>query len=309
MADSTFSILITTKNRLSDLVFTLEKSQYLLDREDVVCLICDDGSTDGTALYLQMHYPEIRLIQNAKSQGLIYSRNRLLSLVTTEFAISIDDDAHFLSENPLESIQKYFEKNSNCGLLGFRIFWGLEEPISIISTEKSHRVQGFVGCAHVWRMKAWHAIPNYPAWFVFYGEENFASYQLFKKHWEVRYLPEVLVHHRVDIKARKQHKDYIERQRRSLRSGWYLFFLFYPLKEIPRKMAYSLWMQFKLKVFQGDFKALLAIVLALLDLVWNIPKIIKNSNRLTNKEYEEYHQLPETKLYWNPENEFKNRAN
>jgi hypothetical protein len=66
-------------------------------------------------------------------------------------------------------------------------------------------------------------------------------------------------------------------------------------------MVYSLWIQFKIKVFKGDFKALLAIGLALCDLVWNIPKIMKNSNRLTQKEYESYNQLPETKLYWQPE--------
>lgn len=66
-------------------------------------------------------------------------------------------------------------------------------------------------------------------------------------------------------------------------------------------MAYSLWMQIKLKVFQGDFKALQAILLALFDLIWNIPRIIRNSNRLTQKEYEDYQKLEETKLYWNPE--------
>jgi hypothetical protein len=66
-------------------------------------------------------------------------------------------------------------------------------------------------------------------------------------------------------------------------------------------MAYSLWMQFKLKVLKGDFKALQAIVLALFDLIWNVPRIVKNSNRLTPKEYEKYNQLPETKLYWQPE--------
>jgi glycosyltransferase involved in cell wall biosynthesis len=300
MTKPRFSILITTKNRLTDLVFTLDKIKPLLDRQDVVCLICDDGSYDGTAQHLQTNYPEIQLLQNSTSRGLIYSRNRLLSLVSTEFAISIDDDAHFLLENPLEFIQDYFEGHPNCGLLGFRIFWGLAAPSSLTSTEKSHRVSGFVGCAHVWRMKAWRDIPNYPDWFIFYGEENFASYQLFKKHWDIHYLPEVLIHHRVDLKARKQNKDYIERQRRSLRAGWYLFFMFYPLKTIPRKMAYSLWMQFKNKVFQGDFKALIAIGMALLDLVWNVSRIIKNSNRLTQTEYEEYNQLPETKLYWQP---------
>jgi hypothetical protein len=54
-------------------------------------------------------------------------------------------------------------------------------------------------------------------------------------------------------------------------------------------------------VFQGDFKALQAIVLAVLDLVWNMPRILKNSNRLTEKEYEAYNQLPEAKIYWQQE--------
>ena len=301
MTHPTFSLLITTQNRQADLAITLGKIKLLLDRKDVVCIICDDGSTDGTAHFIQTQYPEIQLIQNNKSQGLIYSRNRLLSLVTTAFAISLDDDAHFLSENPLESIRNYFEEHPKCGLLGFRIFWGLEAPVAIVSSEKPERVKGYVGCAHVWSMKAWQSIPNYPAWFIFYGEEEFASFNLFKKNWEIHYLPEVLVHHRVDIKSRRRNADYTIRTRRALRAGWYLFFLFYPLKTIPKKMAYSLWMQFKLKVFRGDFKAFKAVVLALFDLIWNIPRIIKNSNRLTQKEYEEYNQLTETKLYWQPE--------
>ena len=168
------------------------------------------------------------------------------------------------------------------------------------TTEEAQPMQSYAGGAHVFRMSAWNEIPDYPAWFVFYGEENFTSYQLFKKNWVIQYLPEVLVNHRVDVKARRNEVDYAIRLRRSLRSGWYLFFLFYPYREIPRKMAYSLWMQFKLKVFKGDFKALIAIVLALFDLIWNFPKIMKNSNRLTPKEYDNYNQLPETKLYWQP---------
>jgi len=55
-------------------------------------------------------------------------------------------------------------------------------------------------------------------------------------------------------------------------------------------------------VLQDDFQALKAIVLALFDLTWNMPRIIKISNRLTQKEYKTYNQLPETKLYWQPEN-------
>lgn len=297
-----FSLLITTKNRIKDLVFTLEKSIYLLEGLDFKCIICDDGSTDGTSAFIQANYPEIQLIQNKESKGLIYSRNRLLGLVSTEFAISLDDDAHFITENPLSILKAYFAANPVCGVVALRIFWGLHAPAETNSSKDNTNVQGFVGCGHVWRMKAWRAIPDYPAWFIFYGEEDYAAYQLFKKDWQIHYLPEVLVHHRVDVKSRRNNADYNVRLRRSLRSGWYLYFLFFPLQKIPRKMAYSIWMQLKLKVFKGDLKALKAVFLALVDLIVAIPKIIKNSNRLTQTEYDAYQKLEETKLYWIPEN-------
>ena len=293
-----FSILISTKNRLKDLCFTLKKIEYLINRDDVECIICDDGSTDGTFKYLCENFSQIRLLQNQKSRGYIFSRNKLLNLTTAEFAISLDDDAHFLSDNPLELIENYFNKYTNCGLIAFRIFWGLNNPKSYFSADKPQRVQGFVGCAHVWRMSAWRKIPSYPEWFVFYGEEEFAAYQLFKKNIEIHYLPTVLVQHRVEVKSRKQNADYTVRLRRSLRSGWYLYFMFLPISKIPRKIAYSIWIQLTLKVFKGDFNALKAVTFALLDLILALPKIIKYSNRLTINEFKEFNQLQNTKIYW-----------
>ncbi|MFV8342098.1 glycosyltransferase family 2 protein [Flavobacterium sp. XS2P39] len=302
MTNSTFSILITTKNRKADLAFTLSKIRCLLEDSRMKCVVFDDGSTDDTYNFVKENFPNIQLERNPISKGYIFCRNKMLNETEADYAISLDDDAHFVTNDPLGFIQKHFEEYANCGLMAFRVFWGLEEPISKSCNEKLHRVQGFVGCAHVWRMSAWRTIPNYPEWFVFYGEENFASYQLFKKKWEVYYLPEVLVHHRVDVKSRRSNSDYSLRLRRSLRSGWYLFFLFNPIAAIPLKIVYSLWIQFKQKVFKGDFKAFQAVVLALLDLVWAIPKIMKNSNRLSDLEYDTFNKLPETKIYWLPKN-------
>lgn len=298
-----FSILITTKNRLPDLVYTLQRIQHLIEREDVVCVICDDGSQDGTSDYIRQHYPNIILHTNEQSRGYLYCRNKMLNKTKAEYAISLDDDAHFITGEPLESIAAYFKENPKVGLLGLRVFWSKEQPSTETSNEVPIRMKSFVGCGHVWRMTAWSAIPNYPEWFVFYGEEDFASYQLFKKKWEIHYLPQVLVHHRVDINARKNQADYSLRLRRSLCSGWYLYFLFYPLKSIPRKMGYSLWMQFKLKVCKGDWKALQAILLGLFDLLKAIPKIIKNSNRLTLEEYIAYQKLENARIYWAPKKE------
>lgn len=296
---SDFTLLITTHNRLNDLKLTLANSSNLL--KQTKCVICDDGSTDDTASFIKQNYPEIQLIQNAHSKGLIFSRNRLLSLVTTKYAISLDDDAHLVTQEPLNILQKHFDENPNCGVIALRIFWGLSLPINSFSNETTTPVQGFVGCGHVWRMKAWHDIPNYPDWFVFYGEEDFAAYQLFKKNWGVHYFPEVLVQHRVDVKGRKSNLDYTIRLRRSLRSGWYLLFLFTPIYLIPRKLTYSIYMQLKLKVLKGDKKALKALVLALFDVVIAIPKLIRTSNRLTKSEFNSYNRQEETRIYWKAE--------
>jgi len=296
-----FSLLIPTKNRLEELKFTLSKIQDLLEDEQVHCILCDDGSSDGTDEYILKHHPTIEVIKNKQSKGIHFTRNRLLNSVKTPYALSLDDDAHFLTNDVLYIIESYFINNEKVGLISFRSFWNLKEPSSINSSQRIERTKSFGAVSFAIRMKSWKNIPDFPKWFVFYGEEDFAAYHLFKKGWEVHYLPQILVHHRVDIKSRKINKDYRLRLRRSLRSGWYIYFLFYPWKYIPKKIAYTLWMQLKLKVLKGDFKAFLAIFQAMGDVLINIPRLLKNSNRLTNKEFLEYKELPNTKLYWKPE--------
>lgn len=293
-----FSIVITSKNRLLDLQNTLESLSDLIKRDDVELLICDDASTDGTEEYLNKNNSLGTFIINNKSKGLIYNRNILNNSAKGDYIISLDDDAQFLSENVLEEIEKCFLNNPNCGVQNLRIYWSTVKPRSIISEENSGLSKGFVGCGHVWRKLAWEAIAQYPAWFVFYGEEDFAAFQLFKQDWNILYNPKILVHHRVDIKSRKKEKDYRLRLRRSLRSGWYLCFLFYPIKEIPKRLVYTLWQQIKKKTFKGDIKATIAIFQAMFDVVYNFSRLMKNANRLTVKEFKEYQQLPDTKLYW-----------
>ena len=303
MHNPDFSILITTKNRLSDLKRTLNEVSNLIKNDNVEFIICDDGSTDGTSSFIELSYKTIQLIKNTKSKGLIYSRNRLLNITKAKYAITLDDDAHIVSQEPLEKIESFFKANSKSAVIAFRIFWGIRLPENLNHTLDNTRVKGYVGCGHVWRMEAWRNTPNYPDWFVFYGEEEFASYHLFKKGWEVWFVPDVLVHHRVDVKSRRNLSDYKIRLIRSLRSGWYLYFLFYPMILVPKKLSYTLWIQVKTKILKGDFKAFLAVLSAIFDLIVNLPKLMRNRDALTTKEFKEFINIANTKIYWKPNNE------
>lgn len=295
------TLLISTKNRCDDLLFTLEKIRHLIS-EQLTCVVFDDGSTDDTFENVKTQFPQVQLHRNKVSKGYIYCRNKMLNETDADYAISLDDDAHFLSENPIDSILDYFIQNPRCGLIATRIFWGKTIPETMRTQDKSQKVKSFVGCGHVWRMKAWREIPNYPEWFEFYGEENFASFQLLKSKWEVHYVPEILVQHRVDLKERaKDTKAFAFRYRRAIRADWYTYFLFLPWSKIPRKMAYSLWMQAKGKIFKGQFKVIAPLLLAIWDLFLAVPKLIQHRNALTSQEYEAYAKLNEAKIYWKPE--------
>lgn len=300
MDNPTFLIAISTKNRVADLLQTLTAIEDLLQDKSVRCVVYDDGSTDGTSAMVAQNFPQVTLLRNEKSKGYIYCRNYMLNNASSAYTISLDDDAHFLSANPLEKIEKHFTDNSACGVVAFRIFWGLEEPSHTHSDENPQQVSAFVGCGHAWRMSAWKDLPDYPEWFVFYGEEQFASFELFRKNWQVCYLPSVLVHHRANIKKRKNDPDYQRRTRMSLRSGWFLFFLFLPLSEIVKKFTYSLVWQIRSKILKGDWRATRGIIQALSDLILKTPKISAHRNALSKQQYQAYQQLEDTKIYWKP---------
>ena len=294
-------LLISTKNRCEELLFTLDKIRHLLN-QSLTCVVYDDGSTDNTFHTAKKLFPQITIHRNETSKGYIYCRNKMLNETDADFAISLDDDAHFLTENPIGIINNYFNDNPICGLIATRIFWGKERPADISDSEIPQAVKSFVGCGHIWRMKAWRSIPNYPEWFEFYGEENFASLQLLKKNWEVHYVPQIVVQHRVDLKNRTQtNKDFAFRHRRSLRSDWYNYFLFFPLRKIPRKLTYSIWMQLENKIMKGNFKVVSPLLLAIFDLIVAVPKLIANRNKMTPQEYSNYLKLKEAKIYWKPE--------
>lgn len=295
-----FSIQLSTKDRRDDLLLTLQKISTLIDRRDTECIVYDDGSADGTSETVRQRFPQVKLLRNETSRGYIFCRNAMLDKTGADFVVSLDDDAHFLTETPLEIIERHFSENPECGVIACRIFWGADAPADTRTAAENQRVKGFVGCAHVWRTDAWNDIPGYPEWFEFYGEEMFAAYELFLAGWEVHYLPQVLVHHRVDMQARRNMAGFATRYRRNLRNDWHLYFLFYPWAKIPRRMAYSLWMQAR-KIFRGKRHIAGPVLRALGDLLTSGAEYRRHRNALSKKQWDDFKKLPDTKIYWTPE--------
>ncbi|WP_028377706.1 glycosyltransferase [Leeuwenhoekiella sp. MAR_2009_132] len=293
------TLVITTYNRKVALCETLNKLKGIIPFKQII--ICNDASTDLSYYGLYKHFSEIRWITNTSNEGLISSRNRLMNLVKTEYIISLDDDAHFLTPEALLNAINFMEENDDCGVLAFRLFWGLNKPKTTISRFKVKRVRNYVGCGHLYRTEVWkNVVVQYPDWYQFYGEEDYASLKLFKAGWHIYYFPQVLIHHRVSLKKRKRQKESQSRTRRSLHAAWSNYLIFYPRTIAYQRILYSLKEQIRLKLLKGDLKLIKYLSLAILDLIQFTPKRQRLNFRLDNDQLRNYLNLPQAPIYWKP---------
>ena len=114
------TIILTTFNRREVLLETLETLKGVLPYNKI--LICDDASTDKTYETVSGAFSEVRWIINKSNKGLIASRNTLMKAVSTEYVISLDDDANFLNPDALEDAIDFMDLYQDCSILSFRLF-------------------------------------------------------------------------------------------------------------------------------------------------------------------------------------------
>lgn len=87
------TVLITTKDRWNDLERAI--ASVLSQSVPVEFLVVDDGSSDGTSEMIREQFPEIKLLRNKQSMGIIAARNHAAHQATTDILFTLDDDATY----------------------------------------------------------------------------------------------------------------------------------------------------------------------------------------------------------------------
>ncbi|AFM03612.1 glycosyl transferase [Bernardetia litoralis DSM 6794] len=88
--------------------------------QDYELIIIDDGSVDATYQIMQEYAQKsnkIRVFQNEKNEGLVFTRNRLLELANGEYLAALDSDDISLLDR-LEKQVNFLDKNPDIDLLG-----------------------------------------------------------------------------------------------------------------------------------------------------------------------------------------------
>lgn len=292
-------IIITTRNRISELLYTLSIIFEQGFRQDQVYIV-DDASTDDTFHTVKRTYPKVNIQQNESALGLIHNRNILMRISNRSYILSLDDDSHIRSRKDIEDAIILLEKSPSYGIFSFRAFEQMEDPPKREALESKVQLKKtYIGCGHIIKRSTFELVGNYREEFVFYCEELDFSIRAFKHKLFVVTQANLVVHHRIDWDTRLRNK--ISEQNKGIygatwRSkmgfsnnlivvGLYypivtdLFFLFY----FSLKRIY----QFGLK--KGDFYG---FFLGLIRFSTFIPYIFKEAEKLSYKQFFNWYRLP-----------------
>src|SRR5687768_8649679 len=106
---------ITTKDRWEDLEVTLSvlSSSRLSTLETIVV---DDGSSRPVPPALLERFPWVRFERSDRSYGLIDQRNRLATMMTSAYYLSLDDDSFPVAGDLGQAVQFLAAKPDTVGL-------------------------------------------------------------------------------------------------------------------------------------------------------------------------------------------------
>jgi GT2 family glycosyltransferase len=165
------TILITTKNRKSELATALRSAVLQVPKVEII--VIDDGSTDGTAEMVSAEFPEVIVHRRRDSLGCVARRNEGATLAAGDVIVSIDDDAEFTAPDTVAQTLLEFSTPAIGAV-----------AMPYIDVRKSDRVNqqapeqsavwitySYIGTAHAVRKDVFLALGGYREDLVHQGEE------------------------------------------------------------------------------------------------------------------------------------------
>ncbi len=198
------SIVLLTYNCGSRLIPILDRLTTL----DVPIVAVDNASSDDTVTVLEK-YDAVRIVRLDRNIGAA-GRNEGLRHTETPYVAFCDDDGWY-EQDGLAHAADLLDAHPRLGLVNARILVGAEnslDPISAIMEDSPLMERdgipgtvllGFMAGAVVVRRSAYEQAGGYEERFFIGGEEETLAFKLARLGWQMRYVPEVVMHHEPSI--------------------------------------------------------------------------------------------------------------
>jgi GT2 family glycosyltransferase len=180
------TVVIVTKDRRDETLRAVGSA--VAQRPPVEVLVVDDGSSDGTAAAVREAFPDVRVEQHDRSEGLVVRRNEAAELASAALIVSIDDDSVFTSEGVVAATVAEFD-DPRVGAVAMPYIdvpqgeHVLQRAPGEVGLYVTHR---FRGTAHALRRDAFLSLGGYRGMLFQQGEEPDLSIRLLDAGYVVR---------------------------------------------------------------------------------------------------------------------------
>jgi GT2 family glycosyltransferase len=108
------SYIIVTHNRRAPLLRTLGilHSTTPMPRSQWETWVVDNGSTDGTAAAVRQQFPQVRVLERRRNEG-VWARSHAFAPARGQYCILLDDDSYPIGNTVTDSIA-YLDANETC---------------------------------------------------------------------------------------------------------------------------------------------------------------------------------------------------
>jgi GT2 family glycosyltransferase len=203
VADPRISIVLITRDRLGDLLTTLDHLAALPERPHVI--VVDNASRDGTPDAVRERFPGVEVLALADNRGPA-ARNLGVERARTPY-VAFNDDDSWWAPGALGAAADLLDAHPRLALVNGRILVGPEQrldpvcaemaasPLPLAPGQPGHALLSFVACAAVVRRDAFLAAGGFHSRLGVGGEEEVVGHRLAVAGWQQSYVPELVTHH------------------------------------------------------------------------------------------------------------------
>jgi GT2 family glycosyltransferase len=218
---SNISLMITTRNRSSNLAHTLRVLREL-NPEPHEILITADGCSDDTVEVVRSEkrngeIKNIQLIVNEVGMGSVASRDRMMREAKGDLVLALDDDSYPEQLECLATLHELFERTPKLAIATFPQRTD-EYPESLNQNNfgVSHLVRSFPCSGACLRVSTYRSLQGFePMFFHMYEEPDYAL-QCVAAGWEVLFTPSVTIRHHWTGSGRSELRNHHRHARNEL---------------------------------------------------------------------------------------------
>lgn len=211
-----WAIMITTKNRSSDLSRTLRVLRTF-NPKPLEVLVTLDGCTDDTLSVVRHEYPGATLFVNTEGAGSVPARDRMMRETHADLVLALDDDSYPEQLDCLMTIQVLFEKNPKLAIVTFPQRTD-EYPNTLrqLNFGGDHLVRSFPCSGACLRVSTYRTLQGFePIFFHMYEEPDYAL-QCIANAWEVLFFSKITIRHHWTGSGRSELRNHHRHARNEL---------------------------------------------------------------------------------------------